>query len=482
MRAPLAAALMLLAAALPSLGGPARVRLRLADGSELEGELLRHREDEYRVRPAGGEERAVPARDVRGVELLEEDATRVDFTGNGRPLGEMAEDLAAFVGRTVVVPASRREAPIGATIKNVTWRQALEVIAHQGECEVLLEGATLRLRPLVTLQARELPAQAALVRVCAAAEERLEVAREVEGPLTLGLERVPIAIALEALGWALAVEVDASTVPWKAGRLAQRPALEPFHGPRWGLDPALPAGHPVTLRLEGRPLQEVCERIMAASGAQIVVDMDVPALSVSLDVQDTTWREALAQVARQAGCKLETIGGLALVTKPRGVVRAAQAPAAGVFALLCFQLGKGWVLAPEVRGLVSFEQHGVQAREAIHRVAHPLGWRVVLVRQAVFAVGGAALDPRPAPEAVLPPGKALELGGRTFFPPPRLQALAIGLAPGCDRVLIDGQLYAEGEEVRGKDGAGRGLRVERLGADGVDYVVGEARTRIALGR
>ena len=479
----LGALLAVCAAALPVLGGPARVRLTLTDGTRLEGELLRHREGEYRVR-VGADERVLPAAVVSAAEVLEEDRRPIDLEVVDRPLGEVVEELARGAGRTAHVDSSCAARPVTTRLRQAAWLRALEVVARCGRCSLEPEGVALRLRPLVDLSLRDIPAQAAIARLGAAAGQQILIDPQVSGLVTVELQAAPLGPALDALGWALALEVERGGPAWTARRQAARPPFPAWVGPRLGIAAELPPGQPVTLGASGRSIQEVCAEIAEQafpSGperVEVLVDPDVPPLAVNLRLQVAPWRTALAEAARLAGCRLETVTPrLVLVSRPRGVVRAAKAPPGPLLALLAATAGKGVVVGPEVRGLLGFEMHGVDPREVLHRLAHSLGWEVVLIEDQVFAVGGKQLEPGTPPDPPFPPEGTLTLGGVTR-PRPRVQALVIGC--GRDRVLLDGRAYAAGEELRAADGQPTGLRVERIGADGVDLVVGEERERVVL--
>ncbi|MHC4263163.1 MAG: hypothetical protein ACYSWX_11610, partial [Planctomycetota bacterium] len=72
----------------------------------------------------------------------------------------------------------------------------------------------------------------------------------------------------------------------------------------------------VSLRIEGRQLREVVDFLREQSGANIVIlDEDASADSISLDVTDVPWRDALDLAAELSGCVVEerTAGILTLV-------------------------------------------------------------------------------------------------------------------------------------------------------------------------
>jgi hypothetical protein len=120
----------------------------------------------------------------------------------------------------------------------------------------------------------------------------LVVSPQVKSVLTVSLRDIP---------WREAVDV-----------IAKMTRCEVREGPGGILFLEQPAR--ITLDLDKTPIAVVCQLIAKSSGANVVLGPGV-AGSVSLDIKELHWQQALKLAARSAGAHLEVAEGVALITK-----------------------------------------------------------------------------------------------------------------------------------------------------------------------
>ncbi len=144
----------------------------------------------------------------------------------------------------------------------------------------------------------------------------------------------------------------------------------------------------VSLRLEGRKLDEVVTYLREQSSANIVVIQggDTP---ISLELTDVPWRDALEVAAEKAGCVVEErTGGILTVTQPRRVefeTTDAQ-DITKVIDLIAKQSGANIVVAPEVEGTIKVRLKDVPWRDALDVVVKTRGYVVVEESRGILRV------------------------------------------------------------------------------------------------
>jgi type IV pilus assembly protein PilQ len=147
----------------------------------------------------------------------------------------------------------------------------------------------------------------------------------------------------------------------------------------------------VSIRVDGRQLQEVVEFLRERSGANIVVlqEAETP---ISLNLTDVPWREVLELAAESAGCVVEerTAGVLAISKPERVEFTFVNANLTEVIDAIGKVSGANIVVAPEVTGTLSLRLSKVPWRDALEVAVKTLGFVVVEDRRGILRV----VDPR----------------------------------------------------------------------------------------
>lgn len=177
----------------------------------------------------------------------------VDVEARDRDLREVLAEVSRRSGRTIVLDARVRER-VTLSLRQVSWRDAVEVLARRARCtvEVLPGGGLLLTRPeRITVELVDADVRTALLLLARFAERSVVLGPEVQGRVTLSLREVEPARAFEAVARTagdFAVVADGALVTVGAGRGAA-PAAD---------DPAVLAGELVSrhgdvvvLRLDG---------------------------------------------------------------------------------------------------------------------------------------------------------------------------------------------------------------------------------------
>ena len=134
----------------------------------------------------------------------------------------------------------------------------------------------------------------------------------------------------------------------------------------------------LTLRLKDRDLRDVVASIRRKTNANIIMDASIEA-SVTIDLQDVHWRQALSLVAEQAGCIVtEQPGGLLKVEKPPRVYFAFEnTDIQKVIDTIAKISGANIVVAPEVKGTITVRLKNIPWRDALDATVKTLGFVVV---------------------------------------------------------------------------------------------------------
>jgi type IV pilus assembly protein PilQ len=145
----------------------------------------------------------------------------------------------------------------------------------------------------------------------------------------------------------------------------------------------------VSLRLEGRQLQEVVDFLRDQSGANIVVlDAEASQDSISLDLTDVPWRDALELAAELAGCVVEerTAGVLALTRPERVTFSFMATDLTEIIDVIGKASGANIVVAPEVAGTLTLRLTDVPWRDALDVAVKTLGYVVVEESRGILRV------------------------------------------------------------------------------------------------
>jgi type IV pilus assembly protein PilQ len=143
----------------------------------------------------------------------------------------------------------------------------------------------------------------------------------------------------------------------------------------------------VSLRVESRQLADVVQYLREQSGYNIVV-LEGGDTSVSLDITDVSWRDALDLAAEMAGCTVEerTAGVLVVVRPPRVNFTFDNADVKQVIDTIAKLSGANIVIAPEVQGTLSLRLTNVPWRDALDVAVKTLGFVVVEEQRGILRV------------------------------------------------------------------------------------------------
>jgi len=143
----------------------------------------------------------------------------------------------------------------------------------------------------------------------------------------------------------------------------------------------------VTLRVDGRTLDEVVQYLRDESGANIVV-LGGGDAEITLELTDVSWREALELACELAGCVVdERPGGVLAVEKPQPVsFKFKDGDIREVIDTIATLGRANIVVAPEVSGTLSLNLTDVPWRDALNVAVKTLGYTVVEENRGVLRV------------------------------------------------------------------------------------------------
>lgn len=147
----------------------------------------------------------------------------------------------------------------------------------------------------------------------------------------------------------------------------------------------------LSLRLKDRDLREVVSSIRRKTNANIIMDQAIEA-TVTIDLQDVTWRQALTLVAEQAGCVVtEAVGGVLKVEKPPRVYFAFEnTDIQKVIDTIGKIAGANIVVSPDVKGTITLRLKNIPWRDALDAAVKTLNFVVVEEARGVLRVVPAA--------------------------------------------------------------------------------------------
>ncbi len=143
----------------------------------------------------------------------------------------------------------------------------------------------------------------------------------------------------------------------------------------------------VSLRIDGRQLDEVVDYVRVQSGANIVV-MEGGDTEISLDITDVPWRDALDLAAELAGCVVEDgAAGVLVVSRPERVTFVFNnSEITEVIDAIAAISGANVIVAPQVAGTISVRLTDVPWRHALEVAVKTLGFVVVEEERGVLRV------------------------------------------------------------------------------------------------
>lgn len=376
-----------------------RVRITLASGKVVEGQLLSHR-GSYRVKTRD-RELSLSEDQVKKVEFLP-DTVNVD--ADDQPLREVMNSIARQSGRTIGVAPGAGDERVTVNLRQIPWRDAVYVIARMTGCQVEEVGESLYLSQSakVTLSFTNGELRSVLLLAGAYAGRNVVLAPQVRGPISCDLKEVEFAKALEALAFACSFELSSknggviSARPLKKRPAPPRPRWLPFPQPR---PQGAPAPKRVSLDFNKVSLEDAAEQVGILAQRNVLVGPGTKAL-VNLSLQNAPWPEAVQLLARQAGCRARTQAGIVLLEQPpQNALSAKNVPAAAWFRALAMVRGKNLIVAPEVNGLLEVNLAQAFLDDAFEQSARAYGYRVAEFGDITVVVGE-RYDPDAKPTGV----------------------------------------------------------------------------------
>jgi len=143
----------------------------------------------------------------------------------------------------------------------------------------------------------------------------------------------------------------------------------------------------VNLRAEGRSLAEVVDYLRDQTGVNLVL-LPGEYASVSVQLTDVPWRDALDVVAESVGCVVsERTGGILVVERPHPFsLETRGTDIAEVIELIAKVGGANIIVAPEVTGSLSLRLNNVPWRDALDVACKTLGFIVIEESRGILRV------------------------------------------------------------------------------------------------
>src|SRR5262245_17528229 len=147
----------------------------------------------------------------------------------------------------------------------------------------------------------------------------------------------------------------------------------------------------LTLRLRDRDLRDVVASIRRKANVNIIMDPGIEA-TVTVDLQDVHWRQALDIVAEQADCVVtEMQGGVLKIEKPPRITFAFEnADIKKVIDTIAKISGANIVTSPEVKGEITLRLKNIPWRDTLDAAVKTLGFVVVEEQRGILRVVPAA--------------------------------------------------------------------------------------------
>jgi len=141
------------------------------------------------------------------------------------------------------------------------------------------------------------------------------------------------------------------------------------------------------LKLKDRDLRDIVDSIRRKTNANIIMDPDIVE-SITIDLQDVHWRQALDLVAEQGGCVVREIeGGVLKIEQPPPVYFAFEnTDIQKVIDTIAKISGANIVVNPDVQGLITVRLKNVPWRHALDACVKTLGFVVVEEDRGILRV------------------------------------------------------------------------------------------------
>lgn len=180
----------------------------------------------------------------------------------------------------------------------------------------------------------------------------------------------------------------ASAVVFCAAQLrSQDPSQAPAPGQEIHTDAQGDPASRLTLHLKDRDLRDVVKNIRSKANVNIIMDAGIEK-TVTIDLQDVHWRQALDLVAEQAECVVNELNGgvLKVEMPPRVTFAFENADIQKVIDTIAKISGANIVVAPEVKGNVTVRLKNIPWRDSLDAAVKTLGFVVVEEKRGILRV------------------------------------------------------------------------------------------------
>lgn len=184
-----------------------------------------------------------------------------------------------------------------------------------------------------------------------------------------------------------APQQPAAQQPANPQRPAQQPAAQGQKPDGVSAEAESERSSRLTLRLKDRDLREVVASISKKANANVIMDPSIEA-TVTIDLQDVPWRQALKLVAEQARCIVTEVEGgvLKVENPPKTTFSFENTDIQKVVDTIAKISGANIVVAPEVKGSITVRLKNIPWRDALEAVVKTLGFVVVEEARGVLRV------------------------------------------------------------------------------------------------
>jgi hypothetical protein len=333
---------------------------------------------------------------------------RIDVDFEEEELAAALGAVANFAATTVVVDPEV-QAPITVSLRDIPWREAVDVMARMCRCDVeeLAPGVLWVSRPArVTVEFQDTDVTTVLRLIASYAGVELVVTPGVVGRVSLDLTEEPWLRAMQTVAAAAGLWLEE-----RSGLVVVRPGPAPARpAPAVGADDARELLRPplVSLELDG-PIADALERVGKAADRNVLVDPNVTE-TLRLSLRRVPWRVAVDLVARLTRCQVEArAGGILVLTRaPRTRYNAVGAPAAAWFQLLGREAGLN-VVSAGAQGTIDCDLTGLRPDEVLEATARAAGLELAWSDGGGGARGDTVtLRPRPVVEDLQAPAHELD--------------------------------------------------------------------------
>jgi hypothetical protein len=312
-----------------------------------------------------------------------------DVEADDTDLRDVVAAISSQVGTNVFVEPDVHE-KVSITLRQIPWRDGVDVIAKMCKCDVTEVGEdTLVLTqvPKVTIQFTSANVHTVLQLLAAYSGKNIVISRACPAAeVSIDLHEVNWLKALRAIVRAYGVHAVTRgdiivVLPGPGPDLPDDATGSPLKWPFENLKVVDPAGNPMVKRVdvavEDADLRELCDEIGRMVGHNIIVEPDVHE-KVSIALRHAPWHDALLTLAQLTRCHVDERGSVFVLSQPPKItLQATDTPALQWFQLLAAEAGKNVVVAPEVKGEVTLDLHEVKWQDALEATALAMGYEVI---------------------------------------------------------------------------------------------------------